>query len=80
MRMMIDAAQCRAARGLLNWTQERLAQETGLSRVSVRNFERGGEARDSNRNLLRLAFESAGVAFIDPGAEGGPGVRLKDAP
>lgn len=83
---MINAAQCRAARGLLDWTQERLSERTreveeaGLSRVSIRNFERGGDMRPGNRRLLRLVFEEAGVVFIDPGADGGPGMRLKDAP
>jgi hypothetical protein len=33
--------------------------------------------RDSNRNLLRLAFEEAGVQFIAENG-GGPGVRLRE--
>jgi transcriptional regulator with XRE-family HTH domain len=74
---MIDSAQCRAARALLDWTQDDLAQATGLSTVTLRSFERGGEMRDSNRMLLQLAFEKAGVVLI-PRNGGGAGVRLKD--
>lgn len=75
---MIDASQCRAARALLDWTQGDLAKVTGLSAVTIRAFERGGEMRDSNRTLLRLSFEKAGVAFIAENG-GGAGVRLRDA-
>ena len=74
---MIDAVQCRAARALLDWTQESLSTATGLSKVTLRAFEKGGEMRDSNRTLLRLAFEKAGVQFIDQNG-GGPGVRLRE--
>lgn len=72
---MIDASQCRAARGLLDWTQADLSQVTGLSVVSIRAFEKGREMRDSNRILLRLAFEKAGILFIEENG-GGAGVRL----
>ena len=73
---MIDASQCRAARALLNWTQPALAEASGLSAVTIRAFERGGEMRDSNRRLLLLVLERAGVEFI-PENGGGPGVRLR---
>lgn len=73
---MINAPQCRAARALLDWTQPDLARETGLSAVTIRAFERGGEMRDSNRNLLQLVFERAGVVF-DLSAGDGSGVRFK---
>jgi len=74
---MIAPAQCRAARALLDWTQADLAQVTGLSVVTIRAFEKGGEMRDSNRMLLQLSFEKAGVTFI-PENGGGAGVRLRD--
>ncbi|GEP07396.1 helix-turn-helix domain-containing protein [Methylobacterium oxalidis] len=74
---MIDAIQCRAARALLDWTQQDLSGATGLSKVTIRAFEKGGEMRDSNRTLLRLAFEKAGVEFI-PQNGGGPGARLRE--
>ena len=76
MKAMISAAQCRAARALLDWTQDDLARATGLSAVSIRAFEHGGEMRASNRILLSSAFERAGVQLI-PENGGGPGVRLR---
>ncbi|PSJ19972.1 transcriptional regulator, partial [Halomonas sp. ND22Bw] len=36
---MISAAQCRAARGLLNWTQAELAAAASVGVVTVRQFE-----------------------------------------
>lgn len=74
---MLDPTQCRAARALLDWTQQDLSDTTGLSKVTIRAFEKGGEMRDSNRTLLRLTFEKAGVQFIDTNG-GGPGARLRD--
>ena len=49
---------------------------TKLSVVTIRAFEKGGETRESNRNLILLSLESAGVQFI-PENGGGPGVRLR---
>ena len=74
---MIEPAQCRAARALLDWTQPDLAKATGLSAVTIRAFEKGGEMRESNRTLLRFTFERAGVDFI-PENGGGAGVRLRE--
>lgn len=75
---MIEPAQCRAARALLEWTQADLAEKASISSVSVRAFEKGGEMRNNNRKLIRLTLEAAGVTFLDNGAiaNGGPGVRL----
>ena len=61
---MTSPAQCRAVRALLDWTQADLRKVTGLSGVTIWAFEKGGEVRDSNRTLLQLAFEKAGVEFI----------------
>lgn len=73
---MIEASQCRAARAILDWTQGDLSAATGLSVVTIRAFEKGGEMRESNRTLLCLSFEKAGVAFLPAGTDGGAGVRL----
>jgi len=72
---LITSEQCRAARAILDWTQAELAERVSISAVSLRNFEKGGEMRDSNLKLLRLTFEQAGVVFI-PENGGGVGVRL----
>ena len=72
---ILEPAQCRAARGLLDWTQRDLAEATSLNVLTVRSFEKVGDMRDSNRTLLRLAFEKAGVEFIDENG-GGAGLRF----
>jgi DNA-binding XRE family transcriptional regulator len=71
----MEPMQCRAARALLAWTQEETAHAAGISGVTVRNFE----AEITNPNpatlvVLRLAFEKAGVEFLDGDQ---PGVRMK---
>ena len=38
---MITIGQCRAARGLLDWTQQDLAEACGLSKTAINNFEKG---------------------------------------
>lgn len=68
-------AQCRAARGLLNWSINDLAEEAGLSATNLRNFEKE-MTRPTSETMqkLRHAFEAAGVEFIDGDA---PGVRAR---
>ena len=70
-------AQCRAARGLLNWTQDDLAAKSGASVVTVRNFENEKSSPQKGTvALIERAFDAAGVDFI-PENGGGPGVRLR---
>ena len=74
---MITPAQCRAARGLLAWTQYDLANRAGVGIVTVHQFEAGlSQPRRSTGEVIRRAFETAGVAFIEENGGGGPGVRL----
>jgi transcriptional regulator with XRE-family HTH domain len=74
---MITAAQCRAARGLLDWSQQDLAAKAGVGIVTVRQLEGGAhEPRRATLDVVRRAFESAGVEFIDENG-GGPGARLR---
>jgi predicted transcriptional regulator len=77
---MISSAQCRAARGLLAWSQQDLAEKSGVGIVTIHQLEAGtSQPRRSTIDVVRRAFESAGVEFIDENG-GGPGVRLKKAP
>ena len=74
---MITAYQCRAARGLLDWTQQELADSAQVGVATVRAFE--GEvtdARPATLAVLRRAFELAGVEFIEENG-GGAGLRLR---
>jgi predicted transcriptional regulator len=74
---MITAAQCRAARGLLAWSQQELADSAGIGVVTVHQLEAGtSEPRRATLEVVRRAFEKAGVEFIDQNG-GGAGVRLR---
>ncbi|NVO16256.1 MAG: helix-turn-helix transcriptional regulator [Rhodoplanes sp.] len=74
---MLSAAQCRAARGLLNWTQQELAEAAKVGVVTVRQFELAGAVpRRATLLAIKTAFEAAGVEFIAENG-GGAGVRLK---
>lgn len=74
----ISAAQCRAARALLEWSQEQLAENARVARPTIADFERNTRFPMRN-NLLSIisAFEAAGVGFIGEGDEGGAGVRFR---
>ena len=39
--MPLTPAQCRAARALLDWTQDELAERAEVSRGTIRGFESG---------------------------------------
>lgn len=72
---MINSAQCRAARGLLGWSQQELATRAGVGVVTIRQMEGTHQPRRATLAVVRAAFESAGVEFIDENG-GGAGVRL----
>jgi transcriptional regulator with XRE-family HTH domain len=70
-------AQCRAARGLLRWTQPDLAKASGVSDVTVRKFENEqATPQRASLQVMRQAIEAAGVIFVEENGEG-PGVRLR---
>ena len=71
-------AQCRAARGLLDWTQDELAAKAAVSVVTIRNFEKGRSSpQRATLEVVRRALETAGVELTNGGQ---PGVRLKAKP
>jgi predicted transcriptional regulator len=75
---VITPSQCRAARGLLGWNQQDLAARAGVSQLTVHQLETGTtRPRRATLDVVRRAFESAGVDFIDENG-GGPGVRLRN--
>ena len=58
---MVTAAQCRAARGLLDWSQQELADRAGLGIVTIRQIEADiTEPRRATLAVLKQAFERAG--------------------
>jgi predicted transcriptional regulator len=63
---LIYAAQIRAARGLLNWSQGELAERAGVSKQSVTRIENGTmDPRFSTITALNEAIRSAGVELGD---------------
>ncbi|MBY3175630.1 helix-turn-helix transcriptional regulator [Rhizobium leguminosarum] len=75
--MSITVGQCRAARGLIGWSQAKLSEASRVSPATVANFESGKRVPIAN-NLaaIRSALQDAGIIFIDENGEG-PGVRLR---
>jgi len=62
----ISAGQIKAARALLDWSQEDLADSSGLSIATIRKLEVGFiSPRPATIYVLRRAFESAGIEFMD---------------
>lgn len=79
--MSLSAPQCRAARALLDWTQAELARRAGVSPGTVRGFEVGRRAlHRASAASIRRAFEAEGLVLLDPGQDGGEGVRRGPAP
>jgi DNA-binding XRE family transcriptional regulator len=77
---LLTPAQCRAARGLLDWTQDELAAQAGVSRSTVRDFEKGRhDLQAVSAGRIVEAFADAGVLLLPPGDGTGAGVRLKAA-
>lgn len=62
---ILTPALCRAARGFLDWTQTDLAERSGVSRSTVRDYEGGRhDVHRATEAQLRLAFENGGISFI----------------
>lgn len=77
---VITAAQCRAARALLGWSQDQLAEVSKVGKATIATFETGKRAPYERTLLdLRSALEDAGVSLMFDGqaVEGGEGVRMR---
>lgn len=60
--------QCRSARALLGWSAETLANVSGVSVSTIRNFERGASSlMTQNKEALRSTFKAHGIEFIPGG-------------
>ena len=58
---MISSAQCRAARGLLDWSQQEVAERAGIGVVTVRQLEANvPQPRRATLAAVRRCFEAAG--------------------
>ena len=80
---MRSAEQLRAARALLGWNQEQLAQSSGVGVATIRRMEgQSGQLRGITDTIWRLqtCLEQAGIVFIPESDGQGPGVRLARPP
>ncbi len=77
--MPLSVEQCRAARALLGWSTNALADASKLGLATVRRFETGHQVQAASVTSMQVAFQDAGVTFIAAGESssgGGEGVRL----
>ncbi len=78
--LKVSIRQVKAARALLGWSQQDLADASGVSLPTLKRLEAqegpqiGG--RDTTGEKLRLALSEAGIIFLQENGEG-PGVRLR---
>ena len=75
---MLSSAQIRAARALLRWSAQDLADGSGVGVATIRRIELAAGVPSSNARTLeylRIALEAAGVEFVGT-PDDRPGVRL----
>jgi len=73
----LTAAQCRAGRALIEWSQAQLSQSASIDVQTIADFEKRVRAPDeTTRRRLRATLEAAGVVFVAENG-GGAGARLK---
>ena len=77
---MITSRQVRAARALLGWTQETLADKALVALTALKRFESesGLQVREDTRDRVRTALEASGIIFLV--SERGEGVMLVHSP
>jgi len=75
---MIDSAQIRGARALLDISQADLAEIANLHVATIRRLEAAAGVRGAAETLVKIqkALEKAGIEFIPAEGGKGPGVRL----
>jgi transcriptional regulator with XRE-family HTH domain len=74
--MSLSPAQCRAARALLNWTQEDLVTRCKITKKTIADFERGAtQPRAQTLAQITAAFEATGIELLNAQR---PGVRLRE--
>jgi DNA-binding transcriptional regulator YiaG len=64
--MTMTPAQCRAARGFLDISQEELAKASNVGLSTVRDFEKGRRVPiGNNLAAMRAALETRGITFVN---------------
>jgi len=65
MSSTLSPALIRAARGLVGWSQDKLALEAGLARATVAAHEQGrGYCSPDSLRRMQRTLEAAGVRFV----------------
>ncbi len=76
--MPITGPLCRAARALVQFSRDELADDSGVSAEMISDFETGRETLPVDvLHRLQAALEEGGAVFIPESNDGGVGVRLK---
>ena len=76
--MKISGRQVAAARSLLNWSQDHLAEAAEVNKHTIFRWESGHTTpHQSTVDRIVKAIEDCGVEFINGGQ---PGVRFKAKP
>jgi len=76
----LTSAQIRAARALIRWSAQDLADASSVGVTTIRRAElthSETKLTRANDQAIRRALEAAGVEFIDAENREGPGVRLR---
>jgi len=77
---MITPEQMLAARALLRWTRDDLAERSGVAAITALGFElRRTDPKVSTVQKWRRALEAAGIEFLESTDDKGEGVRFKSA-
>ena len=75
---MITARQVKAARSLLGWTQQELADKAVVSQKAVARLEAGNvDSRKSTVAAVQGALEQAGLLFLSADRDLGEGLRFR---
>ena len=77
--LKVSIRQIKAARALLDWSQEQLAASADISVPTIKRLEAAEgwlAGRSSTAEKICAALERAGIDFIHENG-GGPGVRLR---
>lgn len=68
MNIIINYKQCKAARALLDWSQEDLSQKAEVAKATIGDFERGARnLRIETMQKVVGVFEDEGIRFEGEG-------------
>lgn len=69
----LTVAHVKAARALLDWNAQQLANRCSVGVATIRNFESGKRVNEESRQAMIDALEAEGVKLYNGGQ---PGARL----